>query len=233
MKRFSWLFLLSILLVGCGESLPSFMRPTYPATKYFTGDLLPLAQLIEDDDPTTLATRLTYAPDYVRREVGREGMTLVVYAMMNRRKDCLRVLLTHGWNPNQNTRLSKDELQMQPVGLAAGGEDSELLTLLFDHGGDPNSRFNDKPALFAAINQDRYDHMRLLLDRGANINATDGDGDTVMQVLAYTNQFEQIAYLIKRGADVHILTNTELRWPSLCRIIILPQKVKLTSSSAW
>lgn len=203
MKRQAWFFLLLVLLAGCGEGWPSLMPPTYPATKYFTGDLLALAQLIEHDEPKELARRLTFGHAYMQRQAEQDGMTLIMYAMMNRRKDCLTVLLTHGQDPNQNTHLGKSKLQIQPVGIAAGGEDNEILTILLDHGGNPNSRFDDEPALFATIKNDHYDHMRLLLDRGADINSTNKDGNTLVNILSYTNRFEQIAYLIKRGADVH------------------------------
>ncbi|MGI4886643.1 MAG: ankyrin repeat domain-containing protein [Janthinobacterium lividum] len=210
MKRLPWLLPVFLLGAGCGDGrstpvlLTTLMRSTYPATKYFAGTpLLPLAQLIENDDPALLARRLDEAAPALRRAVGHEGMTLVLYAMMNRRKACLTALLTHGADPNQNTQLGKNKLQVQPVAVAAGGEDPELLIILLDHKGDPNSRYDDEPALFSAIQGDHYDHVRLLLDRGADINATDKDGDTAMQRMAYTADFEQVAYLIRRGADVH------------------------------
>lgn len=200
----SFVLFFSLLLTGCGQGLPSFMHATYPAAKYFPSTpLLPLAQAIEDDDSPELTRLLNEVPTSVCRAQGQEGMTMLLYAMMSRRKQCMQVLLAHGADPNQNTLLGNNHLQVQPIGAAAGGEDSELLTILLDHGGDPNSRFNERPALFAAADADRYDRVRLLLDRGADINATDNKGATLMKRLANLRNFEQVAYLIKRGGDIY------------------------------
>jgi hypothetical protein len=200
--------LLTVLfLTGCGDNsstlLSSFTRSTFPATKYFTGALLPLAQSIEDDDLPALEQGLTHAPGNTCQNAEQQGMTLLLYAMMNRRKAAMQVLLKHHTNPNQNTHVGENKLQVQPVGIAAASEDAEILKILLDHGGSPNSRYNDEPAVFAAIKGNHFDHMRLLLDRGADINAPNGYGETLMMALANGNQFEQIAYLIRRGADVH------------------------------
>ena len=195
-----------LFLTSCGDKsskLPSFMHSTFPATKYFTGPLLPLAQSIENDDLPALEQGLTHAPGNASQNVEQQGMTLLLYAMMNRRKEAMLVLLKHHTDPNQNTQVGENKLQVQPVGIAAGGEDAEILKILLDHGGNPNSRYNDEPAVFAAIKGDHFDHLHLLLDRGADINATNGYGETLMMALANGNQFEQIAYLIRRGADIH------------------------------
>ena len=195
-----------VLLAGCGDVsalLPSFMRPAYPASKYFKGPLLPLAQAIEDDDRRALEERLTQASGKEHQNDEQEGMTLLLYTMMNRRKEAMQVLLKHGVNPNQNTLLGENKLQVQPVGAAAVGEDVDLLKILLDHGGDPNSRYNDEPALFAAAAADRYDQMRLLLARGADINAAAPDGRTAVIALADHAQFDQVVYLITKGADIN------------------------------
>ncbi|MGI4831879.1 MAG: ankyrin repeat domain-containing protein [Janthinobacterium lividum] len=174
------------------------MRPTYPATKYFSDELLPPAQAIETDNQQELARLLTptlpkTAPD---------GMTLLLYAMMNRRKECMQVLLTHGIDPNQQTLLGQDREQAQAVGLAAGGEDLAILRVLLDHGGNPNSQYQHIPALIQAAEADRFDQMRLLLEHGAAINGQAPDGRTAAIVLADNARFDQVAYLIKQGADI-------------------------------
>jgi ankyrin repeat protein len=88
----------------------------------------------------------------------------------------MQVLLKHRVDPNQNTPLGENKLQVQLVGIAAGGKNSKILQILLDHGGNPNSRYTDEPALFAAIKGDHHDYMRLLLNRGTGINATNNYG---------------------------------------------------------
>jgi hypothetical protein len=206
MNRLLYCFSAFLFLASCGNSspsLPSFMRSTYPATKYFAGQLLPLAQAIENNDLKKLEQQLTQTPSDQYRHAEQGGMTLLLYAMMNRHPEAMQVLLTHGIDPNQNTLLGENKLQVQPVGAAAVGEDVAILKLLLDHGGDPNSRYNDAPALCASADADRFPQMHLLLERGADINSTALDGSTAAVTLADHGRFDEVAYLIKRGADIH------------------------------
>ena len=43
--------------------------------------------------------------------------------------------------------------------------------------------------------------MTLLLDAGANINATEDDGDTALIIAAYFNNLDACKLLVARGAD--------------------------------
>ncbi len=199
-----WLLLLlfPFLLAAC-EGRPKFMYPTVPAERYFTGSAaLPAAQACQHDDAAAL-TKALAAAHLSPNAVGEQGMSLLLLAMSNRSLHAVRALLAAGANPNLHTRLGADKLDTQPVALAAGGDNTPLLTVLLDHGGDPNSHFGSRPAIFCAADADRYNHLRLLLDRGADINVTDKEGTTLLIHLAERNQFDQVAYLIKRGADVH------------------------------
>lgn len=195
------LFLLIFLVTAC-EGRPRFMYPTVPAERYFASSpALPAALACQHDDATALTQALAQAhlsPD----AVGEQGMSLLL-AMSNRSLHAVQALLDHGANPNLHTRFGREQLDTQPVALAAGGDNTPLLTLLLDHGGDPNSHFGSRPATFCAADADRYDHLRMLLDHGVNINITDKDGTTLMLLLAGRREFNQVAYLIKRGGDVH------------------------------
>jgi ankyrin repeat protein len=206
MTRLLACLLTFLFLTSCGDhssALPSFMRTSYPATKYFTGPLLPLAQAIENDDLRALEQHLTQAPGNKYQNVEQAGMSLLLYAMMNRRKEAMGILLDHHADPNQNTHLGESKLQIQPVGIAAGGEDQEILKILLDHGGNPNSYYEDKPALFIAADAGRFEQMHLLLDKGADMNLAAPDGRTAVMVLADHADFDQVIDLIKRGADIH------------------------------
>ena len=179
------------------------MPSTYPAAYYFSGELLRLAQAIEDNNPAELERQLALAPSNVRLETGAEGITLLLYSMMIRDKECMGILLTHGFDPNQDIFLGPSQLQVQPVGIAAAGEDAAILLVLLDHGGDPNSRYDNNPALFVAAEAEQFVQLRLLLERGADINATASDGRTAIIALADQAQFDQVAYLIEQGAAIH------------------------------
>src|SRR5215831_556790 len=74
-----------------------------------------------------------------------------------------------------------------PIGLAAA---------LFAAGGDPPSLID------AARNADR-DVMRAVLQKGANVNATEPDGSTALHWASYRDDLEGAELLIRAGAKVN------------------------------
>ncbi|WP_460581936.1 ankyrin repeat domain-containing protein [Hymenobacter arcticus] len=184
------------------------MYPTVPAERYFAGSAaLPAAQACQHDDAPALNKALAdsgVSPD----AVGQQGMSLLLLAMSNRSLQATAELLRRGANPNLRTRLGAQYTEVQPVALAAGGDNTPLLKLLLIHGGNPNSRYGANPATFVAADANRTDHLRLLLDHGADLNATGDHGATLLLHLAEQREFEQVAYLVERGADVHKADNT-------------------------
>ncbi|PJJ59370.1 ankyrin repeat protein [Hymenobacter chitinivorans DSM 11115] len=178
--------------------------PTKSPETYFQAPELAAAQAIYRGDAAGLRQAVT--TQHVNLAYSSpQGMTLLLFALANQQKACVRELLALGTDPNQVSLLNGRE-KVQPVALVAGGEDQELVKILLDHRGNPNSTMHDavagdEPAVFQAIHARRFDTMRLLLDHGADLNATDGLGNTALILLATFNQFEQVAYLLGRGAD--------------------------------
>ncbi|WP_167856323.1 ankyrin repeat domain-containing protein [Hymenobacter metallicola] len=186
------------------SSSASSPMPTKSPETYFTGPELPAAQAIYRGDAAALRRVVTTQRINLKYS-SPQGMTLLLFALANRQKECVRELLALGADPNQVSMLNGQEM-VQPVALVAGGDDPELVKILLDAKGNPNSKMHDAvagdaPALFHAIDAQRFATMRLLLDHGADINATDGLGNTPLLALATFNQFEQVAYLLERGAD--------------------------------
>ncbi len=205
--RFLAGLLLSFLFTTChGQNK---MYQPVPAERYFANNAaLPVALACQHDDAEGIVQALQTTRVSPNTE-GEQGMSLLLLAMSNRSKKAVESLLTHGADPNLITKLGRAQVLTQSVGLAAGGDDIEMLRLLLDHKGDPNSRFGSQGALSCAIDGERYDNMRLLLDRGANINATDNGGilglpnESLVIRLAKNKKFEQVAYFIELGVDVN------------------------------
>jgi hypothetical protein len=178
--------------------------PTKSPETYFQQPELTAARAIYRGDAVALREALR-TPGLRLAYTSPQGMTLLIFALANRQAECTQVLLQAGADPNQRT-LMDGRSPVQPVALAAGWEDSRLLTMLLDAGGSPNSIMHDgvggnEPAVFSAIHGRQFANMRLLLDRGADLNGVNDLGYTPVLMLATFNQFEQVAYLIERGAD--------------------------------
>jgi uncharacterized protein len=131
---------------------------------------------------------------------------------------------------NVNARLAKDTprapasaslLGMEgatPFLMAADRADLPLMRELLELGSDPFLPNADKttplmaaagfgtanPLEEAGTESEALDAVKLLLDRGADINAVDNNGDTAMHGAAYGNFPTIVKVLAERGADINI-----------------------------
>ncbi|UOQ55570.1 ankyrin repeat domain-containing protein [Hymenobacter cellulosivorans] len=181
---------------------PSSSSPTMPTKSpetYFKAPELPAAQAIYRGDAAALRQIVTSQHLNLAYSTP-DGMTLLLFALANQQQACVRELLALGANPNQVSLLNGKE-PVQPVALVAGSENPTLLKTLLDAHGDPNSKMDGEAALFHAIQGRRFEALHLLAEHGADLNVVNKMGNTPMKLLATFNQFEQVAYLIERGAD--------------------------------
>ena len=181
------------------DLVPLSVTSLLPET-YFRGTELDAARAIATGNPAALERVLTFKlvnPN----AVGEGGMTLLLFALAMRQHACLPLLLNWKANPNLATNLEGGQV-VQPVALAAEGPDLEPLRRLLACGGDPNSRYQGEPALFSAIYTRNWPALRLLAEhQDINLNLTKPGGATPILLLAYFNQFEQVVYLLNKGAD--------------------------------
>lgn len=84
---------------------------------------------------------------------------------------------------------------------------------------DPDSRgLNGVTALMSYAWRDDTDAVRKLLDRGANVNAQDNDGDAALHGVAKSGNIEIIDMLLEKGADPNLknkLGGTPLMWAAV------------------
>jgi hypothetical protein len=59
------------------------------------------------------------------------------------------------------------------------------------------------PPIVAAAFNERSDGVRLLLDRGANVNGRMQRGQTALMIAAYQGRVDTVKLLLSRGADVN------------------------------
>lgn len=141
---------------------------------------------------------------------GNEGMTPLMWMLVQKNKPAIRTLLSAGANPDL-----KDKDGDSPVSMAAGAKDSDFLKMFLNSDANPNStNRNGEPLLIVAIGEMRPDNVELLLNSGANVNLRDRTGATPLLAAATLNQYDLVWQLMERGADVHLAkpTGATLAW---------------------
>lgn len=167
-------------------------------------------------------------------EPDASGQTPLMYAAQHHDTETCRVLLAAGADPNE-----KNEGGMGVLGIALFSDKGyeETAKLLLAAGADPNGcGFYRQPLLHIALQTMSMDMTQLLVDAGANVNATDAQGNTALAFLASCQEKhaaqvklpEKAKLLLAAGADP--LARSDGRTPlsiaissgnvSMCEILI-------------
>jgi uncharacterized protein len=106
-------------------------------------------------------------------------------------------LLKAGANPNYRDEKHKASAMY----IAAGGSrTTKILALLLKYKGDPNLLGpKDEPLLFTAVQQQRDDTIKLLVQSGADVNWTDRHNDTAANQAVVYARFDLIVYFLDHG----------------------------------
>jgi len=144
-------------------------------------------------------------PDHI---FGADGMPLLAWPVFTESPEGLRAMLENGADPNAAQPYPREKGRSQTnannaMVLAAQKEDQVYLRLLLDHGGDPNTRnSNDESLTFhALIHQNKQKNVKLLIERGANVNDRAGMGGTLLELYTSRGGFEISYWLLEHGAD--------------------------------
>lgn len=180
------------------EPVVNPMRRHAPA-EMFPGKPARAAAAVKRGDTTSLEAELVINPDVVHA-VGKQGMTMLLWAASLQEVGCASVLLRHGADPN--VMIKSGEQEFQVFALVAGGDNDSMFDLLLQAGADPNSTDCGEPALFNAIHARRWDRCWQMIDAGADINKPGRTGSPPVIYLAKINEWGAVADFIERGADV-------------------------------
>ena len=199
-----------LLLASC--QLSDSTNPIYreaPETYFTAGPALAAARAIRAEDAAALAS--AFAAGLDPNQPGSKGVTLLLWAYAHHSVLMLQALVRHGADVNQQLHLPHERPANEGgpwlenthlLNLATEGPQDKLLVALLDLGANPSVKdYRDIPALQNAIYINNYERMKLLLERGADINGTDSAGATAASLLAALNYFEMAYCLLERGAD--------------------------------
>ena len=101
-------------------------------------------------------------------------------------------------------------------------EDQRFLSLLLDHGGDPNTLNSNAEALtYVARLRNQWPNVQLLIQRGADVNysTNSGGNDTIMAWYSGLGNFEQVYWLLQHGGDPTVRIKA---WPGTPRDGAMP-----------
>jgi hypothetical protein len=123
------------------------------------------------------------------------------------RGDCATVSseLACGVSPNQ-----VDSSGMTPLAYAASEGNLEMMRLLLDLGASPNlpAGHHHWPPILHAVHKDRAAAVRLLVEHGADVNATTKTAFTPLMMAAVYGNAEMVKLLLSVGADPNLKSRT-------------------------
>jgi ankyrin repeat protein len=176
------------------------MSKKYPAEQFFSGMQLELAQAIRAEDIGEI-DRLAKQVDLNRP--GKEDMTLLFYAMQERKLKAVTRLVQLGANEEQEVPGIG-----QPISMAVRMKEPKVLKAILDGGGNPNAKSRQErggtPILEEAVDHDNLESLKMLLDAGANVNARDSLGQTPIFRASNVSSFDAMKMLIDKGASLDV-----------------------------
>ncbi len=168
--------------------------------EFFYGTELQIAKAIRNNNPDEIDRLYSENPSVNLNIIGRGGMTLLFWASSHRFPKTVEKLLQLGANPN--VLIDDGKTTSHLVAMTASGVVDETFELLLKYGGNPNGEDEGTPAVFKTVYARRFDRLKTLLAKGADINAVDKQTNLPLILFcAKLNQFEIVAYLIGAGAD--------------------------------
>jgi len=196
-----------LCLTACLAAAPPSAQQKFSADLYFQGPALELARAVDRKDGAAIARLIRQEgidPDLIFDE---NNMPFVAWPVINENLEGLRLLLEAGADPNVRKRYPQRPDKPganNAMVYAAGMADPRFLSLLLDHGGDPNTLNSNNEALtYVAWLRNQWPNVQLLIGRGANVNyALSSNGsDTVMSWYSSLGNFEQVYWLLQHGGD--------------------------------
>nr|WCB87142.1 CPPV331 ankyrin repeat protein [Cooks petrelpox virus] len=152
--------------------------------------------------------RLFFHPKY------RVKMINVLFsAIYDYNLDMIEFLLRNKVDPNKEMVLVDPmDYNRTPLVVSASLGHTEIVKILLKYGADIDGRISVwfTSALHAAVQYNKYETARLLLENGANVNIQDYELMTPMHTTLLYNPFNEkmVRLLLKYGADIRLKNNT-------------------------
>jgi len=133
--------------------------------------------------------------------VDEDGDHLLMYAALYSSLDCMQLLIEQGSNVNAKNKIDETALMWSVHDLAK-------MKLLIEHGADVNAKAKtgNTPLLIASIGHGKYDAIKLLIDKGANVLAVNNRKENALVRAALFGDTATISLLLGKGLDINAFT---------------------------
>jgi len=191
--------------------------------RFFTGPQLELARAIDAGNDTSVRA---LAPKTDLNTPGKDDMTLLMFASMkgmDQNPVQLRIV-------SDLVKAGADVQQQVPelgsaLDMALRVKEPGLLGAMLDGGVPPDvmAGTGHTPALHRAATETTTESMRLLLDRGADVNARDSLGTPAITYALRAMQLDQVDELLSRGADPRAVNRLGQSFPNVLEQVMARQ----------
>jgi uncharacterized protein len=167
------------------------------ASRYFQGEQLKLAQAIDTDNAGAVGQEINRGAKV--DEPGKTGITPLMYALVQKKKNAAKELLLRGANPNRRAENGHNAVTLAE---RLAYMDLDYLRIVLEFKGDPNTREpNNDPIMSQMISEHNIDGIRLLAAKGADLNARDRTNDPMTLVAGSIEHWDAVWALIELGSD--------------------------------
>lgn len=123
--------------------------------------------------------------------VNKNGWSALTYAVNGGSKELVELLIAHGADINTDCNFT------------SAVKNKEMLAILLNNKLDVDKIAESAKALSAAVDCSNKEAVELLINHGANVNATTENGKTALIVAAENSNKEMLELLIKHGANIN------------------------------
>ena len=211
------------------------MKPIPPAKHFFEGEMLQVAQAIDAADPQRAYTLAKVLGPQRLNAFGNEGLTLLKYASYKAIPETpeallvITALLKAGADPLLRSKESSNSGSILSAAAlrARSAAGPAFLKAVLDGGVNPNVEEYygaGEPYLFRFASQDTPDSLRLMVERGANVNARDSLGNSAIMEAIGVFAIDEVNYLLDHGADPKVVDKQGLSFAWKVYDKVLKQK---------
>ncbi|HWN89043.1 MAG TPA: ankyrin repeat domain-containing protein, partial [Chitinophagaceae bacterium] len=133
--------------------------------------------------------------------VDEDGDHLLMYAALYSSVECMQLLIEKGSNVNAKNNLDETALMWSV-------HDPAKMKLLIQHGADVNAKAKtgNTPLLIASVGHGKYDAVKLLIDKRADVNALNNRKENALVRASLFGDTATVSLLLSKGLDINAFT---------------------------